>query len=57
MYLLLKINEEVDEVKQAHKQGDKRAVLEELGDVYEITLCLHKDRDDFCHQYPASKIV
>jgi len=53
MYLVLKIDEETQEVLDACKTWEKHDILEELCDIYEITLCLKISRDDFCHRYPA----
>ncbi len=57
IYLIYKIDEEVDEVLEANKKHDKKAVQKELWDVYEIVCALGKDRSDFCHHYPSIQDV
>jgi len=53
IYATFKLDEEASELLDADKKGDKKGVLEELVDLYQIIAKLHTDRLDFCHHYPA----
>lgn len=52
-YLILKIDEELQEVIDADAAGNMQNVLEELADVYEVIVSLQADREKFCTTNPA----
>ncbi len=53
IYAAFKIDEETNELLDADKKGDKKAVLEELVDLYQIMSKLDTNRLDFCHHRPS----
>lgn len=56
-YLILKIDEEMQEVLRAATDDDTEWVIEELWDVYEIIISLNRSWDEFCVQTPAIQSV